>query len=87
MDKKEEEFNKRLLATFKIEAGEHLQAISSGLLELEKVNNIKNQIKVVEIIFRETHSMKGASRAVNLRDIESFCNSLENIFGSWKQKK
>jgi len=87
MNKKEEEFKKRLLATFKIEAGEHLKAISSGLLELEKVKNFKEQIKVVEIIFRETHSMKGASRAVNLRDIETVCNSLENIFGSWKQKK
>ena len=87
MDKKEEEFKKRLLATFKIEAGEHLKAISSGLLELEKIKNIKDQVKVVEIIFRETHSMKGASRAVNLRDIETVCNSLENIFGRWKQKK
>ena len=87
MNKKEEEFKKRLLATYKIEASEHLKAISYGLLELEKVKNFKDQVKVVEIIFRETHSMKGASRAVNLRDIETVCNSLENIFGSWKQKR
>ena len=40
MNKKEEEFKKRFLATFKIEANEHLKAISSGLLELEKVKNI-----------------------------------------------
>ncbi|MCK4429757.1 MAG: Hpt domain-containing protein, partial [Candidatus Aminicenantes bacterium] len=87
MNKKEEEFKKRLLATYKIEADEHLKAISSGLLELEKVKNFKDQVKVVETIFRETHSLKGASRAVNLRDIETVCNSLESIFGSWKQKK
>lgn len=87
MNKKEEEFKKRLLATFKIEADEHLKAISSGLLELEKVKNFNDQVKVVETIFRETHSLKGASRAVDLRDIETVCNSLESIFGSWKQKK
>jgi two-component system chemotaxis sensor kinase CheA len=87
MNKKEEEFKKRLLATFKIEAGEHLKAISSGLLELEKIKNLKDRIKAVEIIFRETHSLKGASRAVNLRDIETVCSSLESIFGRWKQKK
>lgn len=87
MNKKEEEFKKRLLATFKIEADEHLKTISSGLLELEKIKNFKDQVKVVEKIFRETHSLKGASRAVDLRDIETVCNSLENIFGSWKQKK
>ena len=28
-------FLKRLLATFKVEAGEHIAAISSGLIELE----------------------------------------------------
>ena len=32
----EEEFLKRLLATFRIEAAEHISAISAGLLELEK---------------------------------------------------
>ena len=87
MNKKEEEFKKRLLTTFKIEAGEHLKAISFGLMELEKVMNLKDQVKVVETIFRETHSLKGASRAVDLRDIETVCGSLESIFGSWKQKK
>jgi two-component system, chemotaxis family, sensor kinase CheA len=34
MSKQEEEFLKRLRATFKVEAEEHLQAMSSGLLEL-----------------------------------------------------
>lgn len=87
MNKKEEEFKKRLLATFKIEAGEHLKAISSGLIELEKAKNFKDQVKVVETIFRETHSLKGASRAVDLRDIETVCSSLESIFGNWKKKK
>ena len=31
-----EEFLQRLLATFRIEADEHLEAMASGLIELEK---------------------------------------------------
>ncbi len=36
---KEDEFYQRLLATFKVEAEEHLQTISDGLLALEKVED------------------------------------------------
>jgi two-component system chemotaxis sensor kinase CheA len=35
MANKNDEFLKKLLATFKVEADEHLQAMSAGLLELE----------------------------------------------------
>ena len=85
MDKKEEEFKKKLLATFKIEADDHLNAISSGLLEMEETDNPARHLQLKEIIYRETHSLKGASRAVDLRSIETICNVLENIFGKWKQ--
>ena len=36
MGSKDEEFLKRLMATFKVEAEEHLKAMASGLLQLEK---------------------------------------------------
>jgi len=87
MNKKEEEFKKRLLATFMIEAGEHLKAISSGLVELEGEDNPDHRMQLTEMIFREAHSLKGASRAVNMRNIETICNTLENVFGRWKQEK
>jgi len=87
MNTKEEEFKKRLLATFMIEAGEHLKAISSGLVELEGEDNPDHRMQLTEVIFREAHSLKGASRAVNMRNIETICNTLENIFGRWKQEK
>ena len=85
MDKKEEEFRKKLLATYKIEAGDHLKAISSGLMKLEETYDPADRLQFTEIIFREAHSLKGASRAVDLRDIETICNALENIFGRWKE--
>lgn len=85
MNTKESEFRKRLLSTFKIEAQDHLKTISSGLIELEKMPLPERQAEIVETIFRATHSMKGAARAVNMQDIEHICQSLEGVFSQWKR--
>ncbi len=87
MDKKNEEFLKRLLATFKIEAQEHVNALSSGLIELEKAKAADEQLKAIEIIFREAHSLKGAARAVNLTDVETLCQSLESVFAALRKQE
>ena len=64
MAKKDNGFLKKLLATFKVEAEEHLKTISLGLVELEKTLPPEKQLEIVETIFREAHSLKGAARAV-----------------------
>ena len=87
MDKKEQEFIQRLLAAFKIEAQEHLRALSAGLLELEKESRQERRASIIETIFREAHSLKGAARSVNLAGIEKICQSLESVFHNWKQGK
>ena len=86
MSKQEDEFLKRLRATFKVEAEEHLQAMSSGLLELEKKPAVEKPTEDIEVIFRHAHSLKGAARAVNLPEIESICQSLESFFAAWKRR-
>jgi two-component system, chemotaxis family, sensor kinase CheA len=78
---------KKLLATFAIEAEEHLAAISSGLVELETATSPERQMEIVEKVFREAHSLKGAARAVNLVEVESACQSLENMFAKLKAKE
>jgi two-component system chemotaxis sensor kinase CheA len=80
-----EEFLKKLLATFRIEADEHIKTMSSGLLELEKAPQGDLQAEIVERVFREAHSLKGAARAVNLRQIESICQTLESVFAKLKE--
>jgi two-component system chemotaxis sensor kinase CheA len=85
MSKQDEEFLSSLHAIFKVEAEEHLQAISSGLLELEKTPAAEKQAACIEVIFRHAHSLKGAARAVNLAEIESICQSLESFFAAWKR--
>lgn len=85
MDKSEQEFLKRLLATFQTEAGEHLRALSAGLFELEKTAEPDAQLQIVERIFREAHSLKGAARSVDLRDVESLCQPLESGMAALKR--
>jgi len=87
MAKQNGEFLKRLLATFRIEAGEHLQAMSSGLLELEKMPVGARRAEIVERVFREAHSLKGAARAVDLTQIESVCQPLESVFAALKNNR
>jgi two-component system, chemotaxis family, sensor kinase CheA len=78
------EFTKRLLATFREEAEEHLNAIVGLLIELEKTAPYPDSA-AVERIYRTTHSLKGAARAVNQKEIESVCQNLENIFSRMKK--
>jgi two-component system chemotaxis sensor kinase CheA len=85
MSAKDEEFLQSLRETFAVEAHEHLEAISKGLLELEKSPPEADRKRLVETIFRAAHSLKGAARAVNFHDIELICQSLEDSFAVWKR--
>ncbi|MGB8355752.1 MAG: hybrid sensor histidine kinase/response regulator [Chthoniobacteraceae bacterium] len=75
----------RLLATFKVEALEHIQAIASNLVELEKASTAETQAGILETIFRSAHSLKGAARTVNETDIAALCQPLESIFAALKR--
>ena len=82
-----DEFLKKLLATFRVEADEHIQAISTGLVELEKMPAGGQRSENVERIYREAHSLKGAARAVNLAEMESACHALESVFAGFKSNR
>jgi two-component system, chemotaxis family, sensor kinase CheA len=87
MSTQDDEFLRELLATFKVEAEEHLQAMAAGLLELERAPAPEAQRRLVETVFRAAHSLKGAARAVDFTDIESLCQSLEEVFAAWKRNE
>ena len=84
MNEREIEFQKRLLATFKIEAEEHIKEMSVDLLKMEENPPVYVQKQIIEKIFREAHNLKGAARAVNLLSIEKICQSLETVFSNMK---
>ena len=80
------EFLRQLRAAFHVEAGEHLQAISSGLLELEKAQEVERRAEIVATVFRAAHSLKGAARAVNLEYVEAVCQGLEGVLAAWRRQ-
>jgi two-component system chemotaxis sensor kinase CheA len=69
----------RLLATFRVEAEEHLQAITTHLMALERGLPPAEARVVVETTFREVHTLKGAARSVSLMDIETLCQACESV--------
>ncbi|MBI4535502.1 MAG: response regulator [Ignavibacteriae bacterium] len=85
MKERNSDFQKRLLATFQVEAGDRLKAIVAALLQLEKSTGLSEQVQLIEILFRETHSLKGAARAVDSAAIEEICQSLESVLSSLKK--
>jgi len=87
MDKRKEAFLARLRETFRVEAAEHVAAIVDGLVTLEHSQEPEQRPPLVEKIFREAHSLKGAARSVNLREVESLCAELENLFSSIKRNE
>ena len=84
MATKSDEFQKRLLAMFRVEAEDHLKLMTAGLLELEKTPAVERRMAVVESVFREVHSLKGAARSVKMSEVEALCQSMESIFAAWK---
>jgi len=83
---KDEAFLSKLREAFAIEAEEHVQSMTAGLLELEQVSAVAKQKELIEVIFREAHSLKGAAGAVDRSDLQAICQVLESIFSEWKRQ-
>ncbi len=86
MDRQDEEFQKRLLALFKVEAQEHLNVIAAGLMEIEG-GEAERALEIIERIYREAHSLKGAACSVNWSDIVDVCQAMESVFSALKRKE
>jgi two-component system, chemotaxis family, sensor kinase CheA len=81
----EEELLKKLREAFSEEARERLESLSSSLLSLEKETGDEEKAQVLEVAFREAHSLKGAARSVNLAAIETLCQAIEGVFAAMKR--
>lgn len=71
--------DKELRGIFKMESAEHLQHLNDGLLRLESEPDNKS---ILEEVFREAHSLKGAARMINLTKIENLSHHIEDILGA-----
>lgn len=68
-----------MLATFGVEAQEHLQVITANLLALDQGLPSDQVREVVEATFREVHTLKGAARSVSIMDVETLCQAWESL--------
>lgn len=84
MSSSEEKLLAELRQAFAIEAEEHLQAITEGLLELERNPDVEDKVRILEPVYRAAHSLKGAARAVNMNKMESLAHAMESLLQSLK---
>jgi two-component system chemotaxis sensor kinase CheA len=82
---REEEFMHRLLSTFRVEADEHIRAISGDLQALQTLPEGTERAARIETVFRAIHSLKGAARAIDLRSVESICQAMETVLAATKK--
>ena len=71
--------DQELRKLFKAESAEHLARLDDGLLRLEKTPADQ---PLLEEVFRESHSLKGAARMLGLSGIETAAHGLETIFNA-----
>ena len=75
-----DELRARLLATFQVEAEEHLQVLTANLLALGRGLPPSETRNMIEVSFREMHTLKGAARSVGLMEVETLCQACEAVF-------
>src|SRR5260370_34527112 len=80
MDK--DQLIKKLMATFLEELEEHVRALNSDLLALEKAPEGAERVERLTTLFRTAHSLKGAARSVNVTLLEEGCHHLEEILAA-----
>lgn len=79
-----QDLHQQLLEAFKIEAEERIASMFSNLTDLEKSTDPENRGKMLEIVYREAHSLKGAARSVNIIPVETLCQEIESLFSKLK---
>ena len=86
MTSREEQFRQRLMATFRAEAEEHVQGIVQGMAAMESSmeEGTPVQASQVEPVYRQFHSLKGASQAVGLDEVGRLCQAAESVLATWK---
>lgn len=76
---KDEALSERLLAIFRVEGREHLQAMATHLLALRPEATATETHAALEGLFRATHTLKGAARSIGLETIEAPCQAAESL--------
>jgi two-component system chemotaxis sensor kinase CheA len=77
----DQQFLQRLRAIFSEEAREHLAQIDVALVALEQAGE-PQRLPLVERIVKTLHTLKGAARTVDERELEALCHALEGVLAA-----
>ncbi len=81
-----EKLAQRLMATFLDELRDHVATLNQELLALEDNPPENKRGESFKLLFRAAHSLKGASRAVNVDLLERVCHRLEDILDAGRSR-
>lgn len=73
-----------IIKIFQVESEEIISRINNSLLSLEKNPNDKDAVLT---LFRDAHSLKGASRMVGFNNVQTIAHKIEDILGLAKENK
>ena len=79
-----EEISDEILKIFQVESEEIISKINDNLLSLEK--SPKNK-EIILLLFRDAHSLKGASRMIGFNNVQTIAHKMEDILGLAKEDK
>jgi two-component system, chemotaxis family, sensor kinase CheA len=76
-----------LMDAFLTEAKERIESMFLNLDALEKTSSGENRAQLLEVVYREAHSLKGAARSVNIESVEALCQCMETLFSAVKENQ
>ncbi|HWR97945.1 MAG TPA: chemotaxis protein CheA, partial [Candidatus Methanoperedens sp.] len=68
---------REILGVYRAESEEHVERLTAGLLRLEQS---PRRAELLEEVFREAHSLKGAARMIGFTAVERIAHGLEDLF-------
>lgn len=77
----------KLLAAFDVEHREHLARVRSILAEMNQASPGSNPAKLIGEAFLCAHSLKGASRIVDLKSVMELAHRLETLFAQIQKSR
>ncbi|KPA12592.1 Chemotaxis protein cheA [Candidatus Magnetomorum sp. HK-1] len=83
----QDSLKRQLLDTFKMELDEHVMTLNKGILRLEQGITGNDFDALMAELFRAAHSLKGASRTVDILDINLIAHRMEDVLGLIQHKK
>ncbi|MDJ1179810.1 hybrid sensor histidine kinase/response regulator [Roseofilum sp. BLCC_M91] len=74
--------DEELRQLYKVSSEEHLQNLEAGILHLEQHPDDGEKLQEV---LREAHTLKGDSRMLGVKDVESLAHQIEQVVGKLKE--